>query len=80
MERRIDAPKGEWLTDSQAARFLGLGVDAFRGLVRAGVVPAARKWTHKNARWHWQVIVAVSWLMQSGHLDPTKILPRDEPS
>jgi hypothetical protein len=82
VERRIDGPDSDWLSEPKAAAYLGLSLDTFRALVKSGVIPPARRWTKKTPRWPWKALVAVSWLMELGYLDTEKSdrdLGRDGP-
>ncbi len=78
MERRIDGPDKDWLSEDEAAKFLGVSSSVFRTLADKGMVRGARKWTHKKKMWPWKALVIFSWEMELGLIDP-KILPTDEP-
>lgn len=63
-QRNIDAPEGEWLTDEEAAAYLGLETKEFLSRVLLGALPpdGTAKKNLRERHWSWQWVQAISWL------------------
>ena len=71
VERKINAPDGDFLTEAQAAAWLNLDTDDFRTFVGMGILPRGMPWGKKpgiNHRWHWMDMIAVGHLISRGHI------------
>lgn len=79
MQRTIDAPEQEWLTDEESAKFLGIPAGTFGYLVRHGKFPKGKRWTSKEVRWPWRLVLGASWLMESGYFDSDIEDAEDQP-
>lgn len=66
MQRTVEGPSKEWVTEREFSDFLGISLDAFRRAVRDGKIPPSRKWTHKTRLWHAEVVIWVNLGMKLG--------------
>jgi hypothetical protein len=75
-ERHINGPAKDYLTEAEAAEWLGLEADDFREFVRMGCIPRGLPWGKipKKHRWHWLDVVAIGHLVSRGFIR----LPGDE--
>ena len=62
-QRNIDAPAKEYLDAKEAAAFLGISKEAFKGLADAKKIPPAVVVNRENVLWHWTTILGVSLLL-----------------
>jgi len=76
VECRFDRPAQDWLEEEEFAAYLGTGLDLFRRMVKAEMIPPARKWTHKRKVWSWETAVWVSIGLRIGTLKPENLAPR----
>lgn len=72
MQRTIEGPEKEWLTETEAASWLGVPEPTLAGLVGKGLIPGPRKWNQREKRFHWEAVVVISLLLKLGFLDETK--------
>ena len=71
MERSINGPDDDFLTEAEAAAWLRLDPEDFREFVRQGVLPKGIPWGKKpavNHRWPWLDVVAVGHLLGRGFI------------
>ena len=60
MERKVEAPEKQWLSDPEAAAWLNMDVDDFRLEVRTGRFPFLPAGGRKTRRWNWLDLVSYS--------------------
>src|SRR5262245_24168943 len=65
VRRSVETPEHVWSTVEQAARWLGFSVDEFRGMVKAHADRLPHSEAVKAHRWHWRVLVAFSWWLET---------------
>lgn len=77
MERRINAPDPDYLTEQEAAAWLRIDEEDFREFVRMGVLPGGIPWGKQSRkhRWPWLDVIAVGHLLGRGFLH----LPGESP-
>jgi hypothetical protein len=70
MERTIDAPDSEFLTDAQAAAWLGMEVEQWHQLVNKGIFPKGIPYRRRIGGhvWPWMDVIAVGHLLARGFL------------
>lgn len=71
MERSINGPPEDFLTEAEAAAWLRLDPEDFREFVKQGVLPKGIPWGKKpgvNHRWPWLDVVAVGHLLGRGFI------------
>jgi hypothetical protein len=68
MRREIEAPDKEWLNAKEAASWLNIGDRAFRLLLIDGAIPAGRRLAKNEEYWSWRVVVAISIMLEAGHI------------
>jgi len=70
VERKLNAPDAEYLTDEQAAGWLSVHVEDFREYVRQGLIPRGIPYGKRlsSHRWPWMDVVAIGHLLSRGHL------------
>lgn len=70
MQRSIDAPPHEWLTETEAMAYLRLESAAlFEGLVDAGYIPAVRRLNRQTRLFHWKGLVVFQWRLELGDVE-----------
>jgi hypothetical protein len=72
MQRSIDAPDREWLSDKEASNWLNIPESTLLRLANEGVVPGPKKWNKHERRWHWEAVVFISWMLKYGYLRTTE--------
>lgn len=71
VERMVNGPEQDYLTESEAAAWLRLDPEDFRDFVRLGFIPKGMPWGKQpktNHRWPWLDVVAVGHLIARGFL------------
>ena len=61
-QRPLDTPDLEWLSAEEAAAWLGLETTVFEDRVELGVLPPGSHSTLRAGQWHWQTVLAMSFL------------------
>ncbi len=63
VERRINAPDWERGDKDAVCAWLGIRDTALDAMIKDGTFPRGVGPNRANLTWHWQEVVAVSWLM-----------------
>jgi hypothetical protein len=63
MERTIQGPDWERGDKDAVCAWLGIRESALDALIKAGVFPPGDEINKANVTWHWQTVVACSWIM-----------------
>ncbi len=74
----FDGPDERWLKEKEFAAYLGIGLDLFREMVKAGTIPPPRKWTGKTRQWHGEVVLWVEMGIKLGVIDPENLAARSQ--
>jgi hypothetical protein len=70
VERSINGPDRDYLTEQEAADWLRLDAEDFHEFVRMGLLPKGIAYgkTSKKHRWHWMDVIAAGHLLARGFI------------